>query len=164
MKTMMIAGLALALMNSVPAMAQHKKIAMSAQPSVSLATDPGDLVTTIEFQVKAEGEEVKVFSKGIIPWVNLQKADNDLKKMLNGAEIVLPYGKVTVMTTLPQSTSFVIKSAGEGGFSRSALIRALSDKMTRLPMARPETPLNLSTADVYETESGQILLKLDVAS
>lgn len=164
MKSMMIAGLALALLSSVPAMAQHKKIAMSAQPSVNLATEPADLVTTIEFQVKAEGEDMKVFTKGIIPWVNLGKADLELKKMLNGTEMVLPYSKVTVMTTLPQTTSFVIRSAGDAGFSRSALIKALSDKMTRLPAARPEAALNLSTADVYETESGQIILKLDVAS
>ncbi|PUZ26494.1 hypothetical protein GA0116948_1026 [Chitinophaga costaii] len=165
MKSKIIAGAVLALLaTTVPAMAQHRKIAMAAHPSATVLTaDPGDLLSTIEFQVQAEGDEAKVFAKGIIPWVNLAQAASDLHKLLNAGEIVLPYTSVTVVTTFPQAASFVLKTSA-AGFSRVDLIRALRENINKLPSVQADTSLNLSMADVYETESGQIILKLEVAS
>lgn len=173
MKSKIVASLLLAVVAfALPTKAQHKKIAMANQPVASaLTADPGDLIATIEFQVQAEGEDAKVFTKGIIPWVNLQKADTDMKKMLNANEIVLPYTKVTVVTTYPQAATFILK-AGQSGFSRTELVKAISDKVMHpavdpkhpKPVATEATNLNLSTADVFETESGQIILKLQLES
>ncbi|HEY0272786.1 MAG TPA: hypothetical protein VGC22_06340 [Chitinophaga sp.] len=164
MRSKLLAAILLAILTTLSATAQHKKIAMATRPAATtLTTDPGDLLSTIEFQVQAQGEEAKIFAKGIIPWIDLTQTAAGLPLLLNAGEIVLPYQQVTVVTTLPQPASFVLRTTATG-FSRSALIQAISEQVSRLPSARPGAALNLSTADVYETGNGQIILKLDVAS
>lgn len=87
----------------------------------------GPTFSTIEFNVKATGEELKNFEDGIIPWISIDNPKPHISRIIDADKIVLKASSVTLIIDYPLTTPavFVIKSSGQG-FSRRQLITEIS--------------------------------------
>ena len=159
--------------------------------------NPSDLITTLEFGIKANKEEIKDFEDGIIPWISIENPESEIDKLIDSDEIVIPYSEITIRIDYPlnKPTSFVLTNS-KNGFTKKELILQISkkyheiyteeettastktipvDKREKI-MNRNETDgkygiwghdigdLDLSSIEVYKSESGKIQITLDVYS
>lgn len=89
----------------------------------------GTLIAKIEFEVQATEEESKDFEDGIIPWISIENPENEIDKLINSDEIVIPYSEITVIIDYPlnKPTSFVLTNS-KNGFTKKELILEISKK------------------------------------
>ncbi len=89
----------------------------------------GTLIATIDFEVQATEEESKDFEDGIIPWISIENPENEIDKLINSDEIVIPYSEITVIIDYPlnKPTSFVLTNS-KNGFTKKDLILEISKK------------------------------------
>jgi hypothetical protein len=97
--------------------------------TVAQADTLGPIIFTIEFKIKASGEDLKTFEDGFIPWVNIDNPKLQLEKMVDVDKTILPYSSASIIIDYPLNypAVFEIKSRGEG-FSRRQLIMEISSK------------------------------------
>lgn len=50
-----------------------------------------NIITTIDFSVKAEVEEAKDFENAIIPWINIEKPENQINRLIDADKVVITY-------------------------------------------------------------------------
>lgn len=89
----------------------------------------GVLIATIEFTLKASKEELKIFESGVVPWINLEKPDEEISRLIDAEKVVLPYTKATLIVDYPlnKPASFELSSRGRG-FTRKQLIQEISGR------------------------------------
>lgn len=88
---------------------------------------PGVLIGSIDFNVKAKGEDLKTFKGGFIPWINLEHPEQQVSELVRADELVLPYQNISLIIDYPLNhpdTTLLI--GGATGFTRSQLILKIS--------------------------------------
>ena len=157
----------------------------------------GELIATIEFGIKANKEELEDFPDGVIPWISIEKPEDEINRLIDADKVVITYSEITIIIDYPlnKPTEFILKSQ-EKGLTKKQLVLEISKKYHEIYTAeessaktktiplekregiinRNETDgkygiwghdigdLDLSSVEVYKTESGQIQILLGVES
>ena len=157
----------------------------------------GELIATIEFGIKANKEELEDFPDGVIPWISIEKPEDEINRLIDADKVVITYSEITIIIDYPlnKPAEFILKSS-EKGFTKKQLVLEISKKYHEIYTAeessaktktiplekrvgiinRNETDgkygiwghdigdLDLSSVEVYKTESGQIQILLGVES
>jgi hypothetical protein len=89
----------------------------------------GELITTIEFEVKATKEELEVFEDGIVPWISIEKPEDQINRLIDADIVVIDYSEITLVIDYPLNNpaEFVIKSP-QKGFTKKQLALEISKK------------------------------------
>lgn len=98
-----------------------------AKESESINQNNYELISTIEFGVKSDPEEG--FEDGIIPWISIEKPQDEINLLIDADKVVIPYSEVTLIIDYPlnKPAEFVMKSSGKG-FTKKQLILEISKK------------------------------------
>ncbi|RZK14100.1 MAG: hypothetical protein EOO86_19200 [Pedobacter sp.] len=119
---------------------------------------PKNLVNIITFNVRATGDE------GIIPWINIARANEEILNLIDADEIVIPEHEITVAIDYPLSSPTSFHLFSSIGFSRKLLLIEIREQF--LGFAKAETldvpAIDLVALDVYKTDSGMIEVTLDI--
>src|SRR3954466_13906898 len=59
----------------------------------------GKIIATIDFGVKAKGEDLKTFDDGIIPWVSIEKPESE--NLIDADKMVLQFKSATLLIDYP---------------------------------------------------------------
>ena len=87
----------------------------------------GTLILSIDCSVKATPEEKS--GDGIVPWVQIEKTDTEIKRLIDPEEIVLPYTKARLIIDYPLNNPAVFELSTTGkGFTRKQLTQYIGDK------------------------------------
>jgi len=94
-----------------------------------LESNTQDIITTIEFGVKAEPEDAKDFEDGIIPWINIDNPENQINRLIDADKVVITYSEVTLVIDYPlnKPAEFILKNSGKG-FTKKQLVLEISKK------------------------------------
>jgi hypothetical protein len=89
----------------------------------------GPILFTIDFKLKATGEDLKIFEEGFIPWISIDNPKAELKNLIDADIIILPFttAKIIIDYPLNSPATFEIATTGQG-FSRKQLITEISEK------------------------------------
>ncbi|SEP59819.1 hypothetical protein [Flavobacterium urocaniciphilum] len=87
----------------------------------------GTLISTIEFGIKATGEDIKDFEDGVIPWISIENPESEIDRLIGSDEIVVPFSEIILNIDYPLNNpaSFVLKSS-TNGFTKRELILEIS--------------------------------------
>ena len=158
---------------------------------------PGELLATLEFGIKANKEEIKDFEDGIIPWISIEKPEDQIERLIDADKVVITYSEITLVIDYPlnKPAKFILKSS-ESGFTKKQLVKEISKKYHEIyeseessaktktiPVEKREGLINrnetdgkygiwghdigdldLSSIEVYKTESGEIQILLGIES
>ncbi|WP_310555646.1 hypothetical protein [Flavobacterium sp.] len=93
----------------------------------------GELITTIEIGVKAEKEQLKDFSDGIIPWISIENPENEIDKLIDADKIVIENTEITLNIDYPlnKPAKLVLKSSAKG-FTKKQLVLEISKKYNEI--------------------------------
>jgi len=121
---------------------------------------PKNLVNIITFNVTA----TKTIDGGIIPWVNIASANEEILNLIDADEIVIPEHEITVSIDYPLSNPTSFNLFSSIGFSRKLLLVEIREKFLALPKEESFeiAGLDLVALDVYKTNSGKIEVTLDI--
>ncbi|MGZ3832048.1 MAG: hypothetical protein ACXVB0_00895 [Mucilaginibacter sp.] len=172
-----------------------KELTKLEQKAVEKNTDSlGTLITKINFRVKTDN--LTDFSEGFIPWIELGKAEKDLKKLMDKNEVVIDATKVIAIIDYPLTKEWRFELISANGFTREQLVKAISEKYHEIYKEEETTAsvktvpadkrtdtynrnetngkygiwghdlsdLALDSISVYKTDSGDIILSLDIDS
>jgi hypothetical protein len=108
---------------------QKVNLEIEALNRIELESNTQDIITTIEFGVKAEPEDAKDFEDGIIPWINIEKPENQINRLIDADKVVITYSEVTLVIDYPlnKPAEFILKSSGKG-FTKKQLVFEISKK------------------------------------
>lgn len=96
-------------------------------------TFPGEVIGSIEFKVKATGDDLKTFAEGLVPWVNLEHPEKQLPNLVNGDNVVLPYQHVSLIIDYPLSHPDTSQLTGTvAGFTSKMLIQKISERYHKI--------------------------------
>lgn len=100
----------------------------------------GELISTIEFGVKAEKEELKDFEDGVIPWISIKNSENEIEKLIDADKVVLESSEIIMIIDYPlnKPAKFILKSS-TGGFSKKQLISEISKKYKEIYLEEENT-------------------------
>jgi hypothetical protein len=89
----------------------------------------GELIATIEFGVKANKEDLEVFEDGIVPWISIEKPQDQIDRLIDADKVVIDYSEITLVMDYPLNNpaEFIIKSSGKG-FTKKQLALEISKK------------------------------------
>jgi hypothetical protein len=159
--------------------------------------NPGELITTVEFGIKANKEEIKDFEDGIIPWISIEEPEDQIDRLIDADKVVITYSEITLVIDYPlnKPAKFILKSLGKG-FTKKQLVLEISKKYHEIyeseessaktktiPIEKREGVINrnetdgkygiwghdigdldLSSVELYKTESGEIQILLGIES
>ena len=90
---------------------------------------PGEQISSIEFQVRATGEDLKTFKEGFIPWVSLEHPEKQLPNLVNADQVVLPYQHISLIIDYPLNHPDTTELIGTvAGFTSKMLIQKISER------------------------------------
>ncbi|RZL39076.1 MAG: hypothetical protein EOO96_01505 [Pedobacter sp.] len=123
---------------------------------------PKNLIGIVTFNVTA----TQTVDGGIIPWINLGKANEEILNLIDADEIVIPEHEVTIAIDYPLSSPKSFHLFSSIGFSRKLLLIEIREQF--LSYAKAEalsvSAIDLVALDVYKTNSGLIEITLDLDS
>ena len=95
--------------------------------------DLGELIGTIEFQVKANKEELKDFEDGFIPWISIENPEAEINNLIDAEKIVIKSDEININIDYPLNNpvNFNFKSS-KNGFTRKQLILEISKKYNEI--------------------------------
>jgi len=121
---------------------------------------PKNLVNIVTFNVIS----TKTADGGIIPWVNIAGANEEILNLIDADEIVIPEHEITVSIDYPLLNPKSFHLFSSIGFSRKLLLVEIREKF--LALSKEESfeiaGLDLVALDVYKTNSGKIEVTLDI--
>ncbi|MFC4210073.1 hypothetical protein ACFOWA_02690 [Pedobacter lithocola] len=123
---------------------------------------PKNLINIITFNIRA----TQTVDAGIVPWVNIGKANEEILNLIDADEIVITEHDIIVSVDYPLSkpTSFHLFSSI--GFSRKLLLIEIREKFITISKNDDEVfdvaSLDLVALDVYKTNAGKIEITLDI--
>jgi hypothetical protein len=93
-------------------------------------TNQGKLIATIEFGLKANKEDLEVFEDGIVPWISIEKPEDQIDRLIDADKVVIEYPEVILVIDYPlnKPAEFIIKSSEKGGFTKKQLALVISKK------------------------------------
>ncbi|MDX2172407.1 MAG: hypothetical protein SFY56_04760 [Bacteroidota bacterium] len=103
----------------------HKELSSISSESDSL----GPIIMTIDFKLKANGEDLKTFEDGYIPWISVDNPSEELKNLIDADKIILPFTVVNIIIDYPLNFPAIFEmSTIDQGFTRKQLISEISEK------------------------------------
>ncbi|GEO11120.1 hypothetical protein [Segetibacter aerophilus] len=94
---------------------------------------PGELIATIEFRIRATGEDLKNFKEGFIPWVSLEHPEKQLPNLINPEQVALPYQHVFLIIGYPLNHPDTSQLTGAvAGFTNKMLIQKISERYRQI--------------------------------
>ncbi|MDN3586483.1 hypothetical protein QWY86_07400 [Pedobacter aquatilis] len=122
---------------------------------------PKNLINIITFNV---GATKTIGDDGIIPWINIARANEEILNLIDAEEVVIDEKEVTIALDYPLQNpeSFSLESAT--GFTRTQLLIAIREKFLEFSKVQNVdiTKIDLVSLDVYKTESGKIEITLEI--
>lgn len=120
-----------------------------------------NLINIITFNVRATQT---IGDEGIIPWVNIGRANEDILNLIDADEIILAENEITITIEYPleNPVSFILNS--KTGFTRKQLLIEIREKYFKIAEAQDFDvhKLDLVSLDVYHTNTGKIELTLEL--
>lgn len=115
-------------------------------------SNQGNIIITIEFEVKADPEDAKDFEDGIIPWINIEKPENQINRLIDADKVVITDSEVTLIIDYPlnKPAEFILKSYGKG-FTKKQLVLEISKKYHEIYKAE-ESSAKTKTIPVEKRE------------
>jgi len=121
---------------------------------------PKNLVSIVTFNVTA----TKTIDGGVIPWVNIGRANEEILNLIDADEIVIPAHEIKLSIDYPLAEPTTFHLFSSIGFSRKLLLIEIREKF--LGLSKDELfdifGLDLVALDVYKTSSGHIEIILDI--
>ena len=99
------------------------------QKSSIKPSSQGELIATIECGIKANKEELKDFEDGIIPWISIEKPEEEINRLIDADKVVITNSEITLIIDYPlnKPAEIVLKSPGKG-FTKKQLVLEISKK------------------------------------
>jgi hypothetical protein len=109
----------------------------------NIPNNQGELITTIEFEIKANAEELKDFEDGIIRWISIEKPEDKINRLIEADKIVIPYSEIILIIDYPLNNpaEFLLKSS-EKGFTKKQLVIEISKKYHEIYKAEEDSAKN----------------------
>jgi hypothetical protein len=93
----------------------------------------GHKISTVNFSVKAVGEDLKIYEDGMIPSINLDNPKKRIKNLADRDEMVIPYQKVILKIDYPLTKPVFIELTSQSkGFTRQQIILEISKRYHQL--------------------------------
>ena len=123
---------------------------------------PKNLVYIITFNVT----DTKSVDGGIVPWVNIGRANEEILNLVDADEIVIPEHDISISIDYPMQNPETFQLYSSIGFSRKLLLIEIREKFLELSNSVDEpfdsNALDLVALDVYKTDAGKIEITLDI--
>lgn len=87
-----------------------------------------ELVSTIEFSVKAPNDTINEDGNGIIPLISMESPENYLTNLIDADQIVIIDKSITLIIDYPLDNPATFDLTSENGFSKKLLIQKISEK------------------------------------
>lgn len=144
----------------------------------SARTNQDELIATIEFGIKASKEELKDFEDGIIPWINIEKPEVEINRLIDADKVVVKYSEITLIIDYPlnKPAEFLLKSPGKS-FTKKQLVLEISKryhqiyeeeessaKVKTIPIEKREGLINRNETDGKYGIWGHDISDLDLSS
>ncbi|RZL43994.1 MAG: hypothetical protein EOP00_21870 [Pedobacter sp.] len=147
--------------------------------SESDSQTPKNLINIITFNVRATKT---IGDDGIIPWVNIANANEEILNLIDKDEIVINEKEITIVIDYPLTNPASLSLSSETGFSREKLLIEIRTKYIEIFEEEEKAieendgkgkygiwrhslyDLDLVSLDVYKTESGKIEITLEIDS
>ncbi|QPH39656.1 hypothetical protein [Pedobacter endophyticus] len=101
---------------------------------------------------------------GIVPWINIGRANEEILNLIDADEIVIAEHGITVLIDYPLISPKSFDLYSSIGFSRKLLLIEIRERF--LELAKEENfdlaALDLVALDVYKTNAGKIEIVLDI--
>ncbi|WP_316736451.1 hypothetical protein [Pedobacter aquatilis] len=122
---------------------------------------PKNLLNIITFNVRATKT---VGDDGIIPWINIAHANEEILNLIDADEIVINENEVTISLDYPLHNPEIFSIKSLTGFTRKQLLISIREKFLVFSKAQKVdiNGLDLVSLDVYKTDSGMIEVTLDI--
>jgi hypothetical protein len=135
--TFIVSAIFFSCQSQLPKSAKQKALAPEAKALDSIEQvaqnieehPPGELMSSIEFNVKATAEDLKTFKDGIVGWISLEHPEQQLSSLIGRDEVVLPHKQISLIIDYPlnhpDTTKLLVTTAG---FTRRQLIENISKR------------------------------------
>ena len=122
------------------------------QESSNIQNNQDELIATIEFGIKANKEESNDFENGIIPWISIEKPEDEINRLIDADKIVITYSEIILIIDYPlnKPAKFIVKSSGKG-FTKKQLVLEISKKYHEIYKTE-ESSAKTKTIPVKERE------------
>ncbi|MBD3584054.1 hypothetical protein [Flavobacterium selenitireducens] len=110
---------------------------------------PGKLISTIDFEVKAKQEDLKIFEDGKIPWISIENPESEIGDLFNADEIVIKEPSIEINIDYPLNKPFKFKLQNPNGFTRRQLALEISKKYKEM-YAEEESTAKTKTIPMNE--------------
>ncbi|WP_316796496.1 hypothetical protein [Pedobacter agri] len=122
---------------------------------------PRNLVNIITFNVRATKT---VGDEGIIPWINIARANEEILNLVDANETVIKEQTVVISIDYPFENRGTYWLTSDIGYTRAGLLIAIRDIFLELSKKQGINidALDLVALDVYKTDSGMIEVTLDI--
>lgn len=96
----------------------------------NIQSNQGELIATIEFGLKANKEHLEVFEDGIVPWISIEKPEDQIDRLIDADKVVIEYPEIILVIDYPlnKPAEFIIKSSEKVGFTKKQLALVISKK------------------------------------
>lgn len=84
----------------------------------------GELIAKISFQVKNKDKEI--FEDGFVPWINIEKAKEEIPYLFKKDEIVIKDNSVKIIIDYPLTNQYEFTLTSNNGFTRQRLCAEIS--------------------------------------
>lgn len=132
------------------------------EPDINNNEAPKNLINIITFNVTA----TQSIDGGIVPWVNIGKANEEILNLIDADEIVIPEHEITISVDYPFSNPLSFHLFSSIGFSRKLLLIEIREKFLEIAQQPAESfdayKLDLVALDVYRNNAGKIEITLDI--
>lgn len=104
------------------------------------ANSLGNLISAVEFGIKANKEELKDFEDGIIPWISIENPGSEIDRLIDADQIVVPHSEITLIIDYPlnKPAEFNLKSS-KNGFTKKQLVLEISKLYHEIYKSEEET-------------------------
>lgn len=121
---------------------------------------PNNLIGIVTFNVTA----TQSADGGIIPWINIGRANEEILNLIDADEIVVTEHQITVLIDYPLTSPKSFELFSSIGFSRKLLLIEIRERFLKLSNEEQFdlAALDLVALDVYKTRAGKIEIMLDI--